>query len=209
MTILITGFGPYREPQNASGALIESMLKALPDSLAPLSEQLVFKIIHCDTSSRANEHEDLECQLRELLERHRPTICIHTGQSPAVSRITLERIGRNWFLQEPIDPQRPASYIADLPNMVQLGELLERQGIPVGYSNECGEHACNHILFSSRHFASQLGYRHAAGFVHIPLLPGQVTKAGANPPRMPLAVTRTALELIVRHVAESEPGQAG
>ncbi|MCB1876093.1 MAG: hypothetical protein KDH88_08970 [Chromatiales bacterium] len=198
--ILVTGFGPYREPMNASGELVASLAASLPDELSAIADRLAFEVVVCDDSSRQSEHESLEARLLDLLRHYRPAACIHTGQAPPYNKITIEKIATNTFMREVIDPGRPAAYWSDLPASDELRELLEESEIPAGYSFYGGQHLCNHILYSSLHFSQVQGFGHRAGFVHIPLLPRQILKEHRESPFMPLSMSREALSLVIRHV---------
>ncbi len=201
--ILITGFGPYREAMNASGALVQSLMDDLPDVLVPLKDQLAFEVITCDDTSRETEHQTLEAQLDVLLKKYQPDICIHTGQAPPYNKVTIEKIATNSFMREIIDPARPVAYWSNLPGIDGLKEIIEAQGIPADYSFYGGQHLCNHILYSSLDFADKNRLFHKAGFVHIPVLPEQVIKLRREAPFMPIELTRRALSLIINHVAVS------
>lgn len=201
--ILVTGFGPYRESANASAELVASLRDEPADELVSLNDQLAFEVITCDDTSRETEHLSLEARLDELLKQHRPSLCIHTGQAPSRNRISIEKIATNSFMREVIDPARPVAYWSNLPGTDELSALLENHGIPADYSFDCGQHLCNHILFSSLHFSERNGHSHKAGFIHIPLLPEQVMHVPKhrNSPFMPLEMTRKALSLIILHAA--------
>ncbi len=202
--ILVTAFGPYQHHRtNASGILVESLRRDPPAELAALRDRLAFEVLRCEEISRESEHQSIEAQLTDLLARHRPKVCIHTGQAPSFNKVTIEKIAINSFLNEIIDPDRPAAYWATLPGADALREVLEREHIPADYSFYCGQHQCNHILFSSLHFAETNGTYHQAGFIHIPLLPEQVTQDNRDAAYMPLEMSRRALALIIRHVAEA------
>jgi len=200
--ILVTGFGPYQESTNASGVLVQSLRSELTKALLPYREELAFEVITCDDTSRESEHLTLESQLSELLMRYRPGLCIHTGQAPPYNKITIEKIATNSFMREVIDPKKPVAYWSNLPGTEGLKPVLEDQGIPACYSFYCGQHLCNHILYSSLHFSEQNGHSHKSGFIHIPLLPEQVTKEHRDSPYMPLEMSRKALSLIIEHVAK-------
>ena len=202
--ILVTGFGPYQESTNASGVLVESLKDNLTEELLPLREKLLFEVITCDETSRETEHLTLEAQLSELLKRHQPSLCIHTGQAPPYNKITIEKIATNSFMREIIDPERPVAYWSNLPGTDGLRPVLEEHGIPACYSFYCGQHLCNHILYSSLHFSGKNGHSHESGFVHIPLLPEQVTKEHRDSPYMPLEMSRKALSLIINHVTKAQ-----
>jgi len=201
--ILVTGFGPYREALNASGILVQSLMDDLPNALKHLRNRLAFEIISCDDTSRETEHRSLESQLHELLKRHRPQVCIHTGQAPPYNKITIEKIATNSFMREAIDPSRPVAYRSNLPGTDELKTILEQQNIPACYSFYGGQHLCNHILYSSLFSADKHRLAHKSGFVHIPVLPEQVTKQHRDSAFMTLAMTRKALGIIVNHVAKA------
>ncbi len=202
--ILVTGFGPYQEPINSSGVLVHSLKRDLPEELVPLKQKLAFEVISCDDSSREAEHQGLETQLEELLKKYEPALCIHTGQAPPYNKITIEKIATNSFMQEIIDPVRPVAYWSNLPGTDALKTVLENQNIPADYSFYCGQHLCNHILYSSLHFAERFHLSHKAGFVHIPLLPEQVIKEYRDSPYISLEMSRKALTLIINHIAETQ-----
>jgi len=198
--ILITGFGPYREALNASGALVDSLKDDLPEALVHLREQLTFEVITCDDTSRETEHQSLEAQLEALLKQYEPVLCIHTGQAPPYNKIVVEKIATNSFMREIIDPARPVGYWSNLPGTEGLRAVLEAQHIPAGDSFYAGQHLCNHILYSSLYLAEKNALGHKSGFIHIPVLPEQVTKQHRDAPCMPLDMSRSALSIIINHV---------
>ena len=197
--ILVTGFGPYREPMNASGELVRSLQESLPAALAPLKDLLAFEVISCDDTSRRTEHESLESQLLELLNQYKPNLCIHTGQAPPYNRINIEKIATNSFMREVIDPDRPVGYWANLPGLDRMRKKLELDNIPACYSFYGGQHLCNHILYSSLYFSEHLGFAHKAGFVHVPLLPEQVMHKHHKSPFMTMDMLRAALVIIINN----------
>jgi len=203
--ILVTGFGPYREDINASGELVSSFKKNLPDELRALADHLIFEVIHCDDTSRETEHRTLEEQLAALLRSHKPDLCIFTGQAPPYNKITIEKIATNSFMREVIDPARPVAYWANLPGLDSLRSVLEQHTIPAGYSFYAGQHLCNHILYSSLYFAEREQLAHRSGFLHVPVLPEQARKKYRDSPFMPIEMTRMALSITINHVfAESQ-----
>lgn len=198
--ILVTGFGPYKESANASGALVGSLAEELPPELAELKSRLAFEVISVDTTSRCSEHEGLESQLLALLEKIRPELCVYTGQAPPYNKIAIEKIATNTFMREIIDPGRPVAYWSDLPGTDGLRNALEQSSIPASYSFYAGQHLCNHILYSSRYFAESRQLPHRSGFIHVPVLPEQVTADHRESPFMPLDMTRRALSVVLLHV---------
>ena len=202
--ILVTGFGPYQEITNASGVLVHSLKEELTQELLPLRQELAFEVVYCDDTSRETEHLTLEAQLSALLQRYRPAACIHTGQAPSYNKITIEKIATNSFMGEIIDPNRPIAYWSTLPGTDTLKPALEEHGVPARYSFNCGQHLCNHILFSSRHFSETNDHSHESGFVHVPLLPEQVIEEHRDSPFITLEMSRKALSTIIIHVAKAQ-----
>lgn len=200
--ILVTGFD-YQDSMNASGVLVHSLKDKLTEELMPIRGALAFEVITCDETSRETEHMTLELQLSELLKRHSPDVCIHIGQAPPYNKITIEKIATNSFRREFIDPDGPVGYWANLPGTDDLRSVLEQEGIPTCYSFNCGQHTCNHILYSSLHFSVNAGHSHMAGFIHIPVLPEQVVTQYRDSPHMTLDTSRKALSLIITHVAKT------
>ena len=60
--ILVTGFGPYQEPTNASVDLVLPLKNELTKELLPLQLELAFELIACDDTSRETEHLTPEAQ---------------------------------------------------------------------------------------------------------------------------------------------------
>ena len=205
--ILVTGFGPYKEEMNASGALVASFISELPAELASLAPELAFAVIACDDTSRESEHLSLERQLNALLAEYRPEICLFTGQAPPHDRITIEKVAINSFMREIIDPSRPVGYFADMPGLATMRDALEQAGIPAAYSFYAGQHHCNHILYSSLYFAEREKSGRTSGFIHLPLLPAQTVERYPDAPSMPLERSRKALAVIINHVARSAGGK--
>ena len=201
--ILVTGFAPYREAVNASGALVSSMRDELPGDLRDLTHALAFEVIACDDTSRESEHRSLEDRLRKLLDDYRPALCLFTGQAPAYNKVTFEKVAINTFMREIIDPARPVGYWADLPGLDRLPQVLESQGIPAAVSFYGGQHLCNHILYSSLHFAAEQGLPHRSGFMHIPVLPEQICRDHPDAPGMALEMTRRALSIVIGTLHEA------
>lgn len=200
--ILVTGFGPYEEDANASEVLVQSFIDCLPGELSGLQARLAFEVIVCAKASREMEHRALEANLSRLLEHYEPELCIFTGQAPLYNKITIERIGINSFMREIIDPNGPVGYWSNLPGTESLRSELENNEIPASFSFYCGQHVCNHILYSSLYSAEKNNLPHKSGFIHIPLLPAQVTRMDRDTPCMTLEMSRKALSLVILHVEE-------
>jgi pyroglutamyl-peptidase len=207
--ILVTGFGPYREGLNASAELVKSLKHDLPGELLALKSRLVFEVVACEAASRETEHRALEAHLAGLLERHRPQMCIFTGQAPPYGKITIEKIALNSFMREAIDPATPAAYWSDMPGIDDLPQVLEGRDIPATHSFYAGQHLCNHILYSSLHLAKARSLPHKSGLIHVPILPEQARTVYRDAPGMSLEMSRKALAVAIRHVHECSPVESG
>ena len=199
--ILATGFAPYREEYNASQELIASYMEDLPDELCDLKSDLALEVIECDDTSRESEHQSLEARLSELLSTHRPTSCVFVGQAPPYNKTVIERLGTNTFMDQIIDPDRATGYWSNVPGLDTMLKELETNRIPAAYSFNAGQHLCNHVLFSSLHFESQGIGSHKSVFIHIPVLPVQLVAQYPHSPSMSLQDSRSALSVILNHVA--------
>jgi pyroglutamyl-peptidase I len=203
LTILVTGFPPYKEEINASGTLIASLRDELPGELHSLQNRLHFRLISFDDSSYDAESTSLRHALRETLDEVKPAICIFTGQAPGRSQITVERAAINIFMDRIIETNGPVGFWGTLPGQEELPHVLNDRGIPAAHSNYAGCHLCNHILYSTCHLHSSGAFNLKAGFIHIPILPEQTTTRHHDLPSMPLPILRQAMGIIIRHVVES------
>lgn len=207
--ILVTGFLPYRDEQNASGELITSLKKDTPEELAEIRDDIVFKRIEIKKNSRANELINLTNQLSGLLEKYKPTICIFTGQAPSSNNITIEKVGLNSFMEEVINPDSPVAYWSNLPGTEKIKESLNNHNIPAAYSYYAGQSLCNLILYSCLHHCEIKGLDIKAGFIHLPLLPEQLVNKYEDYPCMTLDMTRKALSIIINQVYKEECADQG
>ena len=198
--ILVTGFAPYKDEFNASGELVGSLRDDLPNELLHLKNAINFEVISVDEASREAEHCSLEEQLKNILNKYNPAICIFTGQAPPYNKITIEKIATNTFMREVIDSERPVAYWSNLPGTENLKDALEEAEIPAAYSYNAGQHLCNHILFSSLYMAEAFNFGFKSGFVHVPLLPKQVVKSHRESPFMSLEMLRKAMVIIIKQV---------
>ena len=93
------------------------------------------------------------------------------------------RIPDNGGLQpvdEPIVAGAPAAYWSTLPIKAMVAAMKEG-GIPASVSNTAGTFACNHLFYGLMHHLAQSGGKVRGGFVHIPYLPEQAARLGAQP----------------------------
>ncbi len=203
MSILVTGYEPNNEFLNASELVVLSMQQSPPNEIAGLRSALNYSILPGDTDALAG-------RLAELVELHRPRICLFVGQAPGRNQLTFERLAVNLrdFRKpdrkgnlpkgKPIVQDGPVGYYSTLPDQEKLVELLNTEGLPTAVSNNGGTHLCNQILYLGLHLAATRQPELLAGFVHIPALPIQVIRHWPEIPFMPMEMTCRALAITIR-----------
>jgi pyroglutamyl-peptidase len=120
------------------------------------------------------------------IEQIDPALVLALGQTGLGNRLQIEHHAHNHdhFLipdNEGNQPQReaivhdgPSAYPATIPTEHILGELSRRR-VPVRASDSAGTYVCNHLYYGLLHRAAQAGRGHQTGFLHLPLLPFQVS----------------------------------
>ena len=204
MKLLITGYPPYdKYPLNSTHQLIESMKADLPAELADLREAIVFEIVEFDNTDSASQQKTMLESFHRLMEMHKPSICLFCGQAASRPMLMSETIAINSFKDEIIDPPGPTAYWATLPEQKALIGKLREANIPAKLSHHAGTHLCNHILYTALRDADLNGSGMKAGFLHLPMTAAQVIECDENRPFVPLDMTRRALTVAIRHIAET------
>lgn len=127
--------------------------------------------------------------LRELLGRDRPDLVLLLGQSGKRPRVTVERFALNFGQGRIPDndgvSRGPSALVDDAPLALSatIGvdatiEAMQAAGAPAGSSHEAGTFLCNAVLYHALLHATP-GQR--AGFIHMPMLPGQAGASEAEP----------------------------
>jgi pyroglutamyl-peptidase len=126
--------------------------------------------------------------------RVRPALVLALGQATGATSVRIEEraVNRNHFTMpdnagnefqhQVIVPGAPPVYRAT----VHPGRLLrELRGADVAaeLSGSAGTYLCNHLFYSLLHRAAVTGCSHQTGFLHLPLLPEQVTTRRPLPSR--------------------------
>ena len=208
MKLLVTGFPKFDAyAENATEALIESMRAGAPDALCELRDRLIFEIVHFDNDDAETQQQTMLESFHRLIEAHRPDACLFCGQAASRPWITLEAIAVNVFKGKVIDPDGPAAYWATIPEQESLAAAMREAGIPAKLSFHAGTHLCNHILYTALRRADASGVATPCGFLHLPMTNTQVISAEEDRPFIPLEVTRKALSMSIRHIAERVPGE--
>lgn len=79
-----------------------------------------------------------------------------------------------------IVPNGPTVYRGTVP-VRTLRRTLRFRNIPSELSDSAGTYVCNHLYYGLLHRAETKGAIHQTGFIHLPLLPGQVNRRRPKP----------------------------
>ena len=170
-TILVTGFEPFLgRPKNASWEAVSR----LPDQVlgSPIVRRQL-PVVWFDCVEK----------LEALIEEHRPRAVISVGEGYPYPPIMIERLGKNIcfgpdntgvvdLYEVPVYSNGPAAYFSTFPYEA-MHRRLKEENIPVRYSFDAGQNQCNCILYSALHMAATRFPGMLAGFIHVPMLPGE------------------------------------
>lgn len=131
----------------------------------------------------------LECATRAwaAVERLAPDLVVLTGQATGAANVRLEDRGHNLddfpmpdnagnvLLKRKHVPGGP-DHLRTRVAIERLVAELKRDGLPVEHSLSAGTFVCNHLYYGLLHRASHLPVSPPILFVHLPLLPEQVTR---------------------------------
>jgi pyroglutamyl-peptidase len=145
--------------------------------------------------------------LGAALALQRPGIVLALGQATGRADFSLERVAINLDdaripcnagrqpIDEPVVPGAPAAYFSTLP-IKAIVAALRHAGLPAAVSHSAGTYVCNHVFYGLMHaLRRRRGVR--AGFMHLPLLPGQAAARAIapTPPSLPLATLVQGVQL--------------
>ncbi|GAB3650850.1 pyroglutamyl-peptidase I [Glycomyces tarimensis] len=181
--VLLTGFEPFGSVHGNSSweavklaaehpirdAVVETMLLPVTFSGAPLA-------------------------MEAAIERFEPDLVIAVGQAGGRTAVDVERVavnrvdasipdndGRQPF-GEPLIADGPGSYFTGLPLRSCVAAAREA-GVPAAGSMTAGTYVCNAVFYRLMHLAATRRPGLVAGFVHVPLIPGQ--SLDGNYPTLP------------------------
>ena len=188
--VLITGFGPFGgEPINPALEAIKRLEGCIIETHRIVTRELPV--------TRFESIRAIEQHIRET----DPVLVLAIGQAGGRLEITPERVAINIDdfripdnggfqpVDEPVVAGAPLAYLSTLPIKAMVASMRQ-QGIPAAVSNSAGTFVCNHLFYGLMHFLAESGSTARAGFVHIPYLPEQAARLGAQP--------SMAVETIVR-----------
>lgn len=183
--ILLTAFEPYDQWSENSSWLALVELTSWLDSRSTV----VTRRYPVDFEAASERLQ------RDLAEQY--DFAIHLGQAPGSPVIRLESTGLNLrFNERPLVDQAPAAYRSPLA-LERLRAGLCGEGIPAEVSHHAGLYLCNAVLYLSQHFAVSMRLPTRSMFMHLPLTPGQVAKAGANWPSCDVRLMARAVAVAI------------
>ena len=198
MKILVQGFGPFsRFRINPS----ELLVRALRDRQAA-RDDVATEVLETTAANVAGA-------VPALMEEFRPDVWIGVGLAAGRPALSVEAVAVNIGCWETGDPEAdrepwprrpvsaggPAAYLTTLPAEEILGAWRDAE-IPGYLSNTAGTYLCNMSFYLAAQAAERLGTGCLVGFVHVPLLPAQVTKP-ASEPSMSFALQQAGLDIVL------------
>ncbi|KEI73099.1 pyroglutamyl-peptidase I [Endozoicomonas elysicola] len=175
-TVLISGFEPFGGmPLNPALEAIRVLTGTeLPD--LGVIKTVTVPVVHRTSIAT----------VISAIDDNEPDAVIMVGLAPGRIGIMPERIAINMddfrlvdnegnqIIDQPVVDGGPAAYFSTLPVKAMVQEM-RRAGIPAAVSNSAGTFVCNHLFYGVMHELRDSHIR--AGFIHVPLLPGQAIKA--------------------------------
>ena len=206
MVTLVQGFGPF-------GGLTANPSELLVRDLAQRHDP--------DTVTAV-----LPVSLREVTEAvprlmatYRPRVWLGVGLAAGRTALSVETVAVNladWpesaadrdgvsVSRAPVVPSGPAAHLTTLP-VERILSSWRTAGIPGYRSATAGSYLCNLSFYAAAQAASDLGLDCMVGFVHVPLLPEQVSEPERQP-SMHLALQVAGLDLAI--AACRDAGECG
>jgi len=162
--ILVTGFEAFADHATNPSAEIS---RRLGD--APGREGQVLPVSYAAAAERVGE----------LVATHRPRVWLVLGLCAEARGLRLERIARNRDESSrpdndgvarggaPILESGPAFLASSLP-LTELAIRLERERVPVEWSDDAGGFLCNHVFYLACHAMAASGSGARCGLIHVP-----------------------------------------
>ena len=180
MKMLVTGFEPF------GGEALNPSWEAVSRLQGDIGDMCVERLLVPTTYAGSIE------TVTEAIDRFHPVAIVMVGQAGGRAELSIERVavncddaqtpGNAGELHEdiPVVVQGPTAYLATLP-VKQIVAGLRSAGFPAAVSNTAGLFVCNHLFYGVLHHIATRSLNTRAGFVHVPLLPGQVADKPGTP----------------------------
>jgi len=203
--VLVTGFVPFGgEPINPALEAIKLLEGRVIGGCRIVTRELP-----------VTRFESIEAIAKHIRDTE-PTLVLAVGQAGGRLEITPERVAINVDdfripdnggfqpVDEPIVGGAPAAYWSTLPIKAMV-VAMRAAGIPASVSNSAGTFVCNHLFYGLMHQLAQSGGKIRGGFVHIPYLPEQAARIGAQPSMAVETIVKgleVALSAAITHVTD-------
>ncbi len=164
--ILVTGFEPFGgEARNPSGEIALAL-----DGLWVAGVPIRGVVLPCVFGQSLAD-------LRQLLQRERPSLVICLGMAASRTCLSLERVAINVDdaripdnaglspVDQAVVADGPVGYWSTLP-IKAIRAAWERDGLPAEISQTAGTFVCNHVFYGLMHSLASSGGR--GGFIHVP-----------------------------------------
>lgn len=167
MKILITGFEPFGK--DAINPSQDAVLSLLETSGSVELIKAILPVVRGEAADR----------LKALILEHRPHAVVCVGQAGGRTGLTIERVAINVDdypipdnhghqpIDEAIAPGGPVAYLLTLPSKA-IVKAWQEAGYPASVSNTAGTFLCNHVAYTTAHFAAHHFPALRTGFIHIP-----------------------------------------
>ena len=179
--VLVIGFGPF------GGEAVNPALEAIKR----LERRTIgdFRVVTRELP--VTRFASIEAMVKHIEETD-PVLVLAVGQAGGRLEITPERVAINVDdfriadnsglqpIDEEVVPHGPAAYWSTLPIKAMVAKMRQ-SGIPAAVSNSAGTFVCNHLFYGLMHHLAQFRNDVRGGFVHIPYLPEQAARIGAQP----------------------------
>lgn len=200
-TILICGFEPFGGEQiNPAQEAIKQISRLSFDGI---------RLLTCDVPVIRNKAIQTVIQ---AIQSEPVDAVLTLGQATGRSKITPERVAinvddfpmndnaDNKIIDQPVIKDGPAAYFSTLP-IKAIVNAMRDENIPAEVSNTAGTFLCNHLFYGVQHYLTKSDNQIKHGFIHLPMLPEQVTDN--LQPSLQLDVMTRGLSLAIQVTAFS------
>lgn len=201
MLTLVQGFTPFASfTSNPSQELVERLGERVRAGQAPGGGRIVTTVL-------PTSYADVADAIPALVAEHHPDVWVGVGLAPGRPSLSVEAVAVNRIGSPEPDvdgvvvdaaPVRlggPAAYLSTLP-LEPIVAAWRSAGVPGYVSTTTGTYLCNMSFYLAAHSAARLGLACRVGFLHLPLLPEQVTDAQAQP-SMARSLQETGLDALL------------
>lgn len=194
-TILVTGFEPFGGSQTNPSQLVALAL----DGKTVGRCQVKSAVLPVDRTGGP------QALLEKMASCH-PAAVVCLGEASRRAVVSVEKIAVNWMdFRIPdnqgeklsdllIDPEGPAAYFSTLP-VREIYEQMLAEGIPAEISMSAGAFLCNQVFYTGLHILATQELAIPMGFIHLPSLPEQASRALSPIASMSLETSLRAVEI--------------